>query len=98
MGKCKIIVGRDELENHHLLSIAKRHGNPYLEVRDYMSPITLLRGVCTNHVVKKAAEITVRYSDAPGEVEVDVRYIAENPTIVKALSSKDTEIASLRIN
>lgn len=94
---CKIIVGRNETENQNLLTIAKREQNPYFEVVDYMGPITLVRGTVNENVVNKAAEITVRYSDAPKDVEVAVTYVAEAKQIMNVCASQDEEISLLRI-
>lgn len=95
---CKIVVGRNEEENNHLLSIARKRKRPYLEVVGYMGPITILEDGCPDKVVEKAAEITVRYSDAAKGVEVDVKHaLAQNVTILKASAANDDEIKPLRI-
>lgn len=94
---CKIVVGRNETENQILLTISKRERNPYFEVVDYMGPITLLRGTASESVIKKAAEITVRYSDAPKDIEVDVNYVAEAEQIMKVCAAQDEQISLLRI-
>jgi tRNA-specific 2-thiouridylase len=95
---CKIVVGRNEEENNRLLCIAMKRKRPYLEVVGYMGPITLLEEGCSDNVVEKAAEITIRYSDAVDGIEVDVKYvIGENVTILKACASNDEEIKPLRI-
>jgi hypothetical protein len=70
---------------------------PYLEVAEYMGPITLLEEGCPDEVVEKAAEITVRYSDAAEGVEVDVKYVAEEVKILRASAANDDELEQLRI-
>ena len=94
---CKIIVGRNETENQTLLNISKREKNHYFEVVDYMGPITVLRGTASENVIKMAAEITVRYSDAPKEIEVDVKYVTEAEQIMNVCAAQDEQISRLRI-
>jgi len=94
---CKIIVGRNEKENQILLTIAKRERNSYFEVVDYMGPITLVRGTASENVIKKAAEITVRYSDAPKDLEVGVNYVVEAEQIMNVRAAQDEQISLLRI-
>lgn len=94
---CKIVVGRNEEENHRLLSIANQKKRPYLEVVEHMGPITLLENGCPDKVVKKAAEITVRYSDAAEGVKVDVKHVAESVKTLTASAASDEEIELFRI-
>lgn len=93
----KIVVGRNEEENQRLQAIAGTKKRPYLEVVEHMGPITLLESGCPEKVVEKAAEITVRYSDAEEGVEVDVKYVAEKVEILRASAVNDDEIELLRI-
>lgn len=93
----KIIVGRNEIENHALLGFTHRIESPYLEVIDFMSPITLVTGPLNDSILRKAAELTVRYSDAPSDLEVNVQYNAENPCILKVQAAPAEEIHQYRI-
>jgi tRNA U34 2-thiouridine synthase MnmA/TrmU len=61
-GKSKIIVGRNEAENHLLLQMMVS-GDYCFEAQNTGSPITLLQGPKTRTAIKKAAELTVYYSD-----------------------------------
>lgn len=61
-GKNKIIVGRNEAENGLLLQM-KMTNDYCFEAQDTGSPITLLQGPKTRTAVKRAAELTVYYSD-----------------------------------
>jgi tRNA U34 2-thiouridine synthase MnmA/TrmU len=97
VNKCKLIVGRNEEENQIILSIAKMENKPYLEVVDHMGPITMLDGHDTDEAVDEATRITVRYSDAPEETEVDVRCVIEGAQIMRSSAAKDVELESLRI-
>lgn len=97
IGDCKIVVGRNSEENEILLTVAKRENKPHLKVINYMSPIVLLEGNNLDNVVEEAARITVRYSDAPKDAGVDVKYVATDINIVKAHAAKDEEIEPFRI-
>ena len=95
---CKIVVGRNEKENQSLMTLARQKKQLYLEVVDYMGPITLLDEKCPDTVIDKAAEITVRYSDAEAGVEVDVKQVvAGNVSNVKAAAASNEEIELFRI-
>lgn len=61
-GKNKIIVGRNEAENGLLLQM-KMTNDYCFEAQDTGSPITLLQGPKTRTAIKRAAELTVYYSD-----------------------------------
>lgn len=97
IGNCKIIVGRNSEENEALLTIAKRENKPHLEVINYMSPIVLLEGSNVDNIVEEAARIAIRYSDAPKDTGVDVRYIATEINIMKVRAAKDEELELSRI-
>jgi len=71
----KVVVGRNEDENHRLQHLA-RQGDLLFEVKGWGSPITLLRGEAgadEEAEIHLAAAITARYSDAEGD-EVQVHY------------------------
>ena len=94
----KIIVGRNEKENQSLLMISNRKKLPYLEVVDHMGPITLLEKSCSDEVAKKAAEITIRYSDVKNCEEVDVKLALDgNVAIIRSTASSDEEINNFRV-
>ena len=95
---CKFVVGRNKEENQSLLTFAHQKKQPYLEVVDYMGPITLLEAKCPDNVITKAAEITVRYSDAEKGVEVGVKQVVSgNVRIVRATAASDEKIELFRI-
>ncbi len=91
----KIIVGRNEHENKQLLKLAKKT-DILLEVKDVPSPITLMQTQGNgSYEIKKAAALTLRYSDVDEGV---VRYgkgKLNKELKSKALSNK--EIEKLRI-
>jgi tRNA U34 2-thiouridine synthase MnmA/TrmU len=94
----KFIVGRNEKENQNLLSFSNQNNLPYLEVVDYMGPITLLEENCSNEVAQKAVEVTIRYSDIKNGVECKVnRVLAGNVTIIRSIAATDEEIDLIRV-
>ena len=93
----KVIVGRNEEENRSLLSLAEKEEIPHLQVVEYMGPITLLIGKEDEKTVRNAASITVRYSDAPKEVPIDVRYTAKTIKTFTTKAAKDQTIEEWRI-
>jgi tRNA-uridine 2-sulfurtransferase len=69
---CKIIVGRNRSENESMLSLAA--GNSLcLRVEDYASPVVLVQGGATEEIIRTAASLCARYSDARHLNEVDVK-------------------------
>lgn len=81
-----IIVGRREGENQRLLKIARKHKIPHMEAKDYMGPDTLIFGKPSKTIVQKAASLTVRYSDAPKNKQIEV--ILKKGRLTKILKSK----------
>jgi len=59
----KIIVGRNELENNFLVHLKEPDGI-IMEASDVKGPITLIQGNIEAAVIKFAARLTLRYSDA----------------------------------
>jgi tRNA-specific 2-thiouridylase len=94
--KNKIIVGRNEDENRQLGKI--KRSNEYLfEVPDCGSPITLLQGPKTKEALRKAAALTLRYSDRKEEKAL-VHFGKEKmdkSVVVSALDA--SEVEELRI-
>ncbi|NIM47394.1 MAG: tRNA 4-thiouridine(8) synthase ThiI [Candidatus Aenigmarchaeota archaeon] len=90
----KIIVGRNEEENKKLLK-SKQKTDYIFEVPDVGSPITILQGSKTKEVIKKAAQLTARYSDAKGKVKV--KYGKKLKRSLTVLNIKESEIKNLRI-
>jgi tRNA U34 2-thiouridine synthase MnmA/TrmU len=64
LGREKVIVGRRHEENLALKKLAIRQHLPWMEVREFMGPVTVLQGK-SSAVMRKAADLTFRYSDAP---------------------------------
>ncbi|SMP07737.1 tRNA U34 2-thiouridine synthase MnmA/TrmU, contains the PP-loop ATPase domain [Desulfurobacterium pacificum] len=84
IGNCKLIVGRNKVENEVLKEKA-RENELTTTVPDYPSPIGLL--TCDNpddETVKTAASIVARYSDAKNEKQVNVN-VYKNGKLIKEL-------------
>ncbi len=59
---CKIIVGRNKIENEKIWSLSAK--GCLLKVEGYGSPTTLIVGEITDETLKVAASLCARYSDA----------------------------------
>jgi hypothetical protein len=62
----KLVVGRDERENDMIESL-RQPGDRILEVKEFGSPIGLLRGEADEPVLRTAASIVARYCDGKNE-------------------------------
>ncbi len=97
-GRDIIIVGRREEENKRLLKIARKQGIPYMEVRDYMGPVSLILGRAGKEAVKIASGLTVRYSDSPKNKIVELEYRKGRvKKILKAKPIPKRELEGLRV-
>jgi len=93
----KVIVGRNEQENNRLLMIAEKSGIPYLKTVDHEGPLTLITGKDSQNVLKKAAAITARYSDAPKDAPARVAFKDKEEQILEIEAIKDEELEPLRV-
>jgi tRNA U34 2-thiouridine synthase MnmA/TrmU len=97
IGATRIIVGRNEEENRVLLSIAENKGTPFMSVIEYVGPVTLIIGLAEEEEIDKSASITVRYSDAPGNAPVEVKYRNGKITTLVAKAIDDEQLEKWRI-
>jgi len=67
---CKIIVGRNKIENEKIWSLSAK--GCLLKVEGYGSPTTLIVGEITDETLQVAASLCARYSDAKNLSEVEV--------------------------
>lgn len=93
VGENKIIVGRKEEENKFLENAKEKDDSLFLVANDVPGPITLLQGPKSDEVVKLAASLTARYSDADTD-EVVVKYDEKEITVSKI---SDEEIGKIRV-
>ena len=59
--KTKIVIGRNEEENKKLRKLA-RQNDSLMELKKIPGPLTLIRGKITKKALKKAVDLTIRYS------------------------------------
>jgi len=90
----KLIVGRNKEENKKLLQLAMP-GDFCLEAIDFPGPVGLLRGEEDEEIIRIAASITGRYSDAPFQgIKIDYRELPEGKRgclLVNPISDEDIE-------
>jgi tRNA U34 2-thiouridine synthase MnmA/TrmU len=96
---CKIIVGRNENENRMLEAFAAPE-DVIVRVRDYVGPITIVRGPHDEDAVVKAAMLTARYADVPDELEEVA--VAAGPAsgevrILTVVPAEDAEFKAMRV-
>ena len=58
----KIVIGRNESENHVLLNL-KKTNDIIIEAKDISGPVTIIQGDYNTEALKFAAMLTLRYSD-----------------------------------
>jgi len=84
----KFIVGRNKDENEMIKAIALP-GDILLEAKDFVGPVSILRGSNAKQHLKFASSITLRYSDAPNNEQAIVS-IKDND-LVEEIASKSAE-------
>ena len=84
----KFIVGRNKDENEMIKAIALP-GDILLEAKDFVGPVSILRGSNAKQHLKFASSITLRYSDAPNNEQAIVS-IRDND-LVEEIDSKSAE-------
>ena len=86
--KTKFIVGRNKDENEMIKAIALP-GDILLEAKDFVGPVSILRGSNSKEHLKFAASVTLRYSDAPKNQQAIVNIKDNN--LIEEISSKSIE-------
>ncbi len=96
VGSTRVVVGRNEKKNNILEGFVG-YGGTRIKVESYNGPVTLVVGD-SDEAIRKAAELTVRYSDAPRSesVWVGVRS-SDRETRIKAEAFYESELDTLRI-
>ena len=84
----KFIVGRNKDENEMIKAIALP-GDILLEAKDFVGPVSILRGSNAKQHLKFASSITLRYSDAPNNEQAIIS-IRDND-LVEEIASKSAE-------
>ena len=84
----KFVVGRNKDENEMIKAIALP-GDILFEAKDFVGPVSILRGSNAKEHLKFASSVTLRYSDAPNNEQAIVS-IKDND-LVKEIASKSAE-------
>ncbi len=84
----KFVVGRDNDENQMIKSLALP-GDILLEAKDYVGPVSILRGKNAKSHVEFASAVTLRYSDAP-KTEPSIVLI-KNENLIEEISVECAE-------
>ena len=84
----KFIVGRNKDENEMIKAISLP-GDILLEAKDFVGPVSILRGSNAKKHLKFASSITLRYSDAPNDEQAIVSII--NNELVEEIASQSAE-------
>jgi len=84
----KFVIGRNKDENEMIKALALP-GDILLEAKDYVGPISILRGSNAKEHLKFASSVTLRYSDAPNNEQAIVS-IKDND-LVEEIASESVE-------
>jgi tRNA U34 2-thiouridine synthase MnmA/TrmU len=84
----KFVVGRDNDENQMIKALALP-GDILLEAKDYVGPVSILRGKNAKSHVEFASAVTLRYSDAP-KTEYSI-VLVKNENLIEEISAKCAE-------
>ena len=84
----KFVVGRNKDENEMIKAISLP-GDILLEAKDFVGPVSILRGSNAKQHLKFASSITLRYSDAPNDEQAIVS-IKDNE-LVEEIASQSAE-------
>jgi len=84
----KFVVGRNKDENEMIKALALPE-DVLLEAKDYVGPISILRGKNAKFHVKFAASVTLRYSDAP-KTELSIVSV-KNGDSIEEVNSESAE-------
>jgi hypothetical protein len=93
----KAIIGRDERENKILEALAQRRELAWMEVDGHMGPVTTLLGEPNKEILRIAAAITARYSDAPQDMIVKVKCNVREIGIIETTSMSDKDLEQYRV-
>ncbi len=84
----KFIVGRNKDENEMIKAIALP-GDILLEAKDFVGPVSILRGSNAKKHLKFASSVTLRYSDAPNNEQAIVSI--KNNDLVEEITAESAE-------
>ena len=85
----KFVVGRNKDENEMIKAIALPD-DILLESKDFVGPVSILRGVNSKKHIKFASSVTLRYSDAPND-KTSIVSIKQNDSVEEITSESAKE-------
>ncbi|UCE66745.1 MAG: hypothetical protein JSU85_01660 [Candidatus Zixiibacteriota bacterium] len=95
--KAKLVVGRDEKEND-LIESLRRPDDCILEVKEFGSPIGLLRGEADETVMMTAASVVARYCDGKNQPLLRVTYVGgSSDGSLETAPAGEAELAGWRV-
>ncbi len=83
----KLAVGRDQLENEDLASMAKDK-DIFFQLKDHQGPLAVLRGACDDDVIRLAASIMAYHTKFRNEPSLRVDYWGAVPADKMTISVK----------
>ena len=90
----KFVVGRNKDENEMIKAIALPD-DILLEAKDFVGPVSILRGTNSKKHLQFAASVTLRYSDAPNDKTAIVS-IKQNDSVEEISSESAKEEAYIQ--
>lgn len=84
--KCKFVIARNDSENQILAKILPPDNN-YLQMKNSLGPVGLIRGAYTGAELELCASLLARFSKEKGNEEVVVELV-ENEVIIKSVAVK----------
>jgi len=99
--RIKLVVGRNESENHKIAAL-KKEDDIIFHAQEPLGPVSLLRGASTHGVesefINEAASVTARYALGEGkDGEVKIRYFGARLGEDKYLKAKPVDEAKLNL-
>jgi tRNA U34 2-thiouridine synthase MnmA/TrmU len=94
----KLIVGRTEQDNEHILKYHNPATDTVIDVKDYPSPIGLISQEAPDNAVLLAASICTGYSKAPKLSPVDVEIkTAKKKKVIQVIAIQPGDVRNLMI-
>lgn len=93
--RIKLVVGRNESENHKIVAL-KKEDDIIFHAQEPLGPVSLLRGASGGEFINEAAAITARYALGKGnDGQVKIRYFGDSGGGDKYLNAKPFDDAKL---
>jgi tRNA U34 2-thiouridine synthase MnmA/TrmU len=93
----KLVIGRNKDENEVIKALVAEN-DVIIEAKDHVGPTCILRGKHDEALLVKCAAIVLRYSDAPKDLESEVRIIINGTETEAAAMPAESSVAdALRI-